>query len=598
MISAKHNTITGKFGDFKALVISGDVAPLKSNLLYLGFKEYSKTGEFWMASKNVTPILIEKLKILGITIGESTPAVTTPTSPQAPEQHLEQSKQWVSEEPEMTKWYGFPINKNIQSYQETTNVDGKDYKVDISIDRSYVMGGDTYHKTKSREFKGKPRYKIHIAILDIKDPKNPSDPYKQTYNYTSKQLWGSYDENTFLNTTLKEITKNVLNNPQKVPGVIRYENEISKRTPEYKQFLNDIKEDKITPTFTVHITDPQYEGDYKVEVSSLGVSDRCLDVYLETKLEQEGAPRATTVSYGTKIDGTYTIDDFNKKVQDFINNTGHDKIQENYVKYLKSFPCLQEQKTEAGQSVEEMKNILINPMASVNKVFDEIKARGYIRPHKRQKQYTGLTTGDEITWIVDSKKIVNDAYSFGSYLSHTPDYFYAVVAYYIHRKHRNISSWTDMMLRDSMATWRSNMAKYGINLDINQIDAIVSSIGNAIYDIFSKKAEYFDQEAQAPKENVAEALRDFENLAQQYGISTEGLEQNVKNIYRTLTKTLHPDLVQDPQEKLKREEEFKKLQEIYDAIPQQYKLAYSWYDKYIESKNIRTIIISSIKRNV
>jgi hypothetical protein len=233
-------------------------------------------------------------------------------------------------------------------------------------------------------------------------------------------------------------------------------------------------------------------------------------------------------------------------------------------------------------------------MSFVNKVFDEIKARGYIRPHKRQKQGIGLTSGEEIKWIIDSKKIVHDAYSGSSYLAHSPDFFYAVVAYYIHRQAKGIWSYTDMMLVESMDTWRSSMQRFGVDLDLKEIDKIVTGLGNAIYNLFKKDVEPEKEESS----NVNGILREFANLAQKYGISVEDIESNVKEIYRSLVKYLHPDKYPDPKEKEEKTREFQELQNIYDSIPTQYKTANTWYDHYIQSEVIKSIIINSIKNDI
>ena len=601
MINAKTEKINGRFGAFDALVISGDTRPVKDDLKALGFQWFPQKAVWWKVSKNVDERTITKLKTLGVEFGESN--IQAPQSPLTPNelqetQHAQEvpvaKKQWVTEDEEMSKWYKFPINKNIQSYETTTNVDGKDYNVNISIDRSYVMGGDIYTKRKSREYIKRPRYVINVTIPEFKAEDN--QPYKKSYNYTVKQPieWATYDEDAFLNTNVKDITQKILSQPDKIPGIIKYKVEISKRTPEYKQFLNDIGESKIKPTFSFHIDQAPYTGDYKIEVDDLGCKENALTVYLNTLVEKEGAPSQATVAYKAPLDGTYTVEDFNKKINEYL-ISDHAEIEKNYVKYLKSFPYLDSQKEEANQSINEIKNILANPQASVNKVFDELKNRGYIRPHKRQKQWSGLTRGEEITWIIDSKKIVRDAYSYGSYLSHTPDYFYAVVAYYIHRQARNITSWTDMMLVDSMNIWRRSMEKFGVTLSLKEIDHIVSVIGNEIYGTFKKNVEPEEEQINS---NVSGILKDFADLAQKHGISTVGIEDNVKDIYRSLVKNLHPDRYQDPIEKQQKTREFQDLQNIYDAIPAQYKAASSWYGKYIESEALKTIIISSIKKDI
>jgi hypothetical protein len=584
MINAKTEKIQGKYGPFDALVLSGDTKPVMNQLKSMGFRWYGPKQVWWMASKNVGQPQIDALKNLGVTFGVAEKPLEQPQKPIPPQETSK--KQWVTEEPEMSKWYGFPINKNIMSYPENVNVDGKDYPVEVTIDRSYVLGGDRYTPRKSRDYRGKPKYLINILIPEI--------DYKHSWKYISKQLWGAYDEDTLLNTTIKEIVKkNILESPNTVPGVIRYKNELAKRTPEYKQFLNDIGANKIKPSFDFHIDDPLYAGDYKVEVDDLGADEKTLKVYIHTLVDREGAPSSATVAYEAPLDGTYTIEDFNRKIKEFLISY-HDDIQEKYIKYLKLFPFLTSQKEEAGQSVEKIKSILASPESSVNKVFDELKARGYIRPHKRQKQYTGLTKGEEITWIVDSKKIVNDAYGFNSYLSHTPDYFYAVVAYYIHRQVRNISSWTDMMLVDAMNVWQNSMKRFGIDLDWKEVERIITIIGNAILNIFRKNVE--PESGQETSGEVTDALKEFANLALKYGISIEGLENNVRNIYRTLAKYLHPDKYPDPKEKEEKTREFQDLQNLYDSIPAQYKAAHSWYDLYVESEIAKDIITTSIKK--
>lgn len=189
--------------------------------------------------------------------------------------------------------------------------------------------------------------------------------------------------------------------------------------------------------------------------------------------------------------------------------------------------------------------------------------------------------GDEIKWVVDSKKIVNDAYG-GGYISRTPEYFYSVVAYYIHRKVRGIGSWTDMMLIDTMSKWYDTMKSFGAQISFKEIEAIIEEIGNAIIrETFDKepKGGYGDNEAR-PVNQDAGGLSEFANFAKQFGIDVEDIQDTAINIYRTLAKKLHPD-INPPDKKAEMTEKFKELQEIWSNVPEMYKKAMSWYHRFL-----------------
>jgi len=97
---------------------------------------------------------------------------------------------------------------------------------------------------------------------------------------------------------------------------------------------------------------------------------------------------------------------------------------------------------------------------------------------------------------------------------------------------------------------------------------------------------------------LPESLNQLANIAKQYGISVENIENDAKNIYRTLSKQIHPDLYPEPNVKIKKEEEMKELNAIWDKVPNQYKTANTWYDNYVYSEVVKTIIINSIKKDI
>jgi hypothetical protein len=601
MISAKKENIQGKFGPFEAWVVSGDTKPIMNSLKNMGFRWYASKLSWWIAAKNITPTQLNSLASLGVNVSGS--SITAPVAPQMPVAQNPNAevkpsptpqKQWATEDEDATRWYGFPINKNILNYDEVVNVDGKDYTVNVSVDRSFVpgKGSNTYTKTKSREHKGLPRYVINTSC--------PEANFTHINTSTSKEKWGTYNEETFLNDTLKPQIKEILNSPTtKLRRSMSFEIDILKRTPEYKKFLNDIKEKGIAPEFDFVIDDPVYGGTIKITLESWTVDERSHDIYVKPILNRPDAPHYS-YSGTLNISNTYTIEDFNNKIKQqlAIGSDKHDKIQEYIIKYLKSFPYLESQQQTFKESAKVIMNLIdSDPSSIAPRIFEELKNRNYIRPHKRQKQSAGLSTGDEIKWVIESKKIVNEAYGSDAYLSHTPEFFYTVVAYRLHRYARNISTFTDMMLVDAISDFTSTMKRNGFNLDFREISHKIDIISMAILKMIQKDMASDEESgySKPSKESITSALRGFADFAEQHGVDTENLENNVKNIYRSLAKQLHPDLYTDPAEKDKKTKEFQQLQAIYDELPSQYKAANNWYNRIIISQNIKDALLYSIK---
>jgi hypothetical protein len=164
------------------------------------------------------------------------------------------------------------------------------------------------------------------------------------------------------------------------------------------------------------------------------------------------------------------------------------------------------------------------------------------------------------------------------------------MAYYVHRKVRGIWSWTDMMLTDSIREWIDTVRRLGFSINFNQVLNAIETIGNAIVTkIYAGKTKeqrnkeffedfYGDGTTSEPSQNPA--LQELANFAQQFGVDPQGIEDNLRNIYRALAKQLHPDMYPDPKKKSEMEQKFKELQIIWNKIPDQYKQAFSWYELY------------------
>lgn len=78
-------------------------------------------------------------------------------------------------------------------------------------------------------------------------------------------------------------------------------------------------------------------------------------------------------------------------------------------------------------------------------------------------------------------------------------------------------------------------------------------------------------------------MQELTSFAQQYGIPSENIEENSKMVYRNLAQMLHPDKYPDPAKKDEMTRKFQQLQDIWDRVPQQYKAASNWYEKYVMS---------------
>jgi hypothetical protein len=411
----------------------------------------------------------------------------------------------------------------------------------------------------------------------------------------SDKKWGTYNEDEFIEERKKGV-KEMLSVPKaKVYKQIQFEDNVAKRSPEYKQFLNDIENKKLNPTYDFSINDPLYGGNYKLGIYWLGMGERAYATTLTPIVDNPQAPDKTFGYQNIDIYNVYSINDFHNEIKNHIKEN-HDKIQQEYIEYLKSFPFLPSQQQEAKGSLDSIKGFITGENKNFESALKVLQNKGYIRPHKRQKQAPGLTTGDEIHWVIDSKKIVNDAYNMNSYASRIPDYFYTVLAYYIHRKVRGIWSWTDMMLMDVMNHWYGVMKEMGATFSFEDVEKAIETIGGTIVNqIYGETKEgrdkqffnwfYTGKEQGKPEsQQFTGGIIEFANFAKQYGIDVEDItEENAKNIYRTLAKNLHPDLQQDPTKKLEMTEKFKTLQEIWDKVPEQYKKANNWYERFIIS---------------
>jgi hypothetical protein len=145
-----------------------------------------------------------------------------------------------------------------------------------------------------------------------------------------------------------------------------------------------------------------------------------------------------------------------------------------------------------------------------------------------------------------------------------------------------------MMLVEAMNKWELAMSNFGLKMSFKEISLIINEIANAIVSmIYGKETkeeknrrfqEWFNGNGNGQIRDSG--LEEFKEFAEEHGIDTENLEQTVKNIYRNLTKILHPDL-SPVEHKKEKENKFKELQDIWGRVPEKYKVANSWYINHL-----------------
>ena len=192
-VTLSKENLTGKYGNFTAYVVRGNTYPLKNSLKQMGFRWSGAQKAWYITEKKWDPSIAEKLKNIGVSTPDSPSPSSSQTtdSPQTTDntETRPTAKTWETENPEMTKWYGFPINKNIYEFDIDFTVDGEKHSGKVQVDRSYVPGkGSTrYYEKRSREYRGLPRYVLRVIDSETGEELTSS-------NATMKEKWGTYSE--------------------------------------------------------------------------------------------------------------------------------------------------------------------------------------------------------------------------------------------------------------------------------------------------------------------------------------------------------------------------------------------------------------------
>jgi hypothetical protein len=576
--------------------VYGNTYPIKNQLKNLGFFWF-KSKKAWGLNRSRYNSQIEnRLQQLGVQIPGAQPPAETPESEETGSEesiYVTESEnfkngRWVSEDPDLERSYGFPINEGIHTFDVLFKEGEEEHVISVSIDRkaqpkeSSGYYGDTYYKRPPAN-KRNPLYVFKIIDKE-------TGQVISTHSTVNKKSFS--DEENFIVKAEENFGKIIRGEgrlrTKNIRGMIVEHFDMHKRTDELKDYLfkDEGEWRKEVRGFTIDIQYKDEDGDYtgtypiKVDLTSY---DKNLNTPISFDIEEDldlmdDKKRYNKMLGNGDLVGVYTVEDFNERVKSVISEN-HESISAEYIKFLKSFPFLESQKEVGKESANEIYGLITGGGQSNDFFLQQLKERGYIRPNKRQKQNVGLATPEAIKWVVDSEKIKDAIYGSG-YLHKVPEFFYAVIAYWVHRKKNNIPvnlgsrmGWDQ--LSSAMDTWMRSMKSFGYEIDWKEVESAVEGIGSQIYaDIVGKARPDINPETVFNGEQQGiqfdPNIPPFIQFAEENGVdTTNAVEENrLKSVYLNLAKQFHPDLNRESEEQeAAAQARSKRLMELWQAIP-------------------------------
>ena len=561
----------------------------------LGFRWYGQRKMWWMPANRVNLPLLSALQGLNVDVSEFSGGQETPTiqrQPTPPEPEIQKEP----EVPEVTnktdydeyipgryeralkpRYLGFPPKSGIYETETELEANGNQYPIKVVVDRWYAYTkGTGGRKTGRRKI---PMYRYRAFYNNEPIGSLPENAPGE---------WNTYSEDALVLKAPEKIQERLsLGDESKIHQGLMARLQLAQRSDDLLQLFEQIsdlrygKESESPLARNIKIDEPGYEGEFPISFTTIDGKT----LYGNPSIKHEFAPRSSTIVYIHIPNTVHTIDDLNRFLDQEINENYED-ISKQYLKYLKSFPYSQEEAEKSKGQMSEIMDMVATGRADPEYLKNELVSRGYIRPSKKVKKeerVPGFVPSGQIKWVIDSKKIVNDAYR----TDNSPDSFYALIAYCLHRKARRIESWSEMMLTDGIRRWSNLAETYGYDLEFkdfsNYLDRAVAGLYRAIYNQTPPKSMgeqwsefYYGPSATSPTQTEY-ALDNFVTFVSELGYDAEKARSNPKDTYRQLATQWHPDVNQDP----KAEKIFVELSQYWAALPQEYKIASNWYKKII-----------------
>ena len=580
--------------------IDGNAYPIRKKLgkRGVGFMYFHPRKMWWIYPNRMDNTKIQQLNELGVDTSILSSTQDSTQQEQQQQEQQEQQQQEQQEKEELTnktdydtevgynkvpssKWYGFPIKKNIYTTEFKVDVDSQEIPIKVVLDRWYR--------------KGRRKIPSYFYNIYYKDNSVTRKAMK------AKETWGNYNEDE-LASRIPEMIQELINQKKRTYKILNIEINKEKRNPEFKDFLqkwNDItldpkKEQELLKQYinipTVDISEEPYNQKFPLRLHKVFES-----IHIHPYIEHELAPGSS--HFLKTIPLPSEIQDI-KQFQNYINQAvteNIDEIKEKYIKYLKSFPYTQEQESSNRQLMEQLIS-MIGKNYNVSYFKTKLEQLGYIRPSKKVKRkQEGFIPRDSIKWVLETDNILDDIYGnrrkdvMGS---QDPRNFFAIIAYWLHRKVKNISSFSEFNLMWEIGSWEKLAKKYGHKINSNDIMNYFDTVSSLLYknlygkehkDKFEQANEfyqnYYNRQKGQPQENIdANSLIPFAEYAQELGADYQEALNSPLKIYRQLSQQYHPD--KNPNA----EDEFKNLSTLFNQIPNDIKRACNWYKKIIFSE--------------
>jgi hypothetical protein len=620
--------------------IAGDTKAIYKSLgkTGLGFTWYGKRAIWWMYEdrfKANAKQFLETLSQLGVDVAAATAdrndsssspvePIANPSSPEAtpapsamPNPVQSDSAAAPTERPVGTsrvksdqttgeKLMGtFPANPSIYATDVQVTVDGTPVTLHVVFGRKR---GDKYLKTV-------PTYTVSILL-------NGNEVYDKRFIPPNGGKWTargpSYDENALLQSYIDKVPELASDPKWKVYHAIKRAMEYDKNDSGFIAILDKIKDaesykeyPELFPRRTFHLGEQGYEGDYPISVipsvyEPIGTNRKKVSFRLETAIDHKLAPRPETLAYLEMPVTVHSVQEANAMIDQAIEKD-RSGIEEDYVKYLKSFAYTpQQQETSAGQ-MKPIIDMIMSGSVDVKKIKQELLTRGFVRANKRGGQSApGMAPSNSFKLIIDDQAIRSATFSRDQFKSNSPDYFFVAIAYNLMRiKHNNIG-FMPILLDDAYRSVARIIHRYySKDIQASQVAAYIDNAARMLWtDLTNRAYKSWDEvyndfysgswgtngEGQPGAQPAGNnpAVSSFANFAGNLnlGVTMQQAMNDPAGTYRTLSKALHPDMTQMA-DKEQAKSLFTELSIRYGRIPREVKdaprTASNWYARMKQS---------------
>lgn len=586
--------------------VSGNTYPIRTQLKSLGFRWYRAKGFWWMPGHKIQSAM-RGLQSLGVDTsvveGNKSPIqpqdrpseIPQPTIPkEVTESVIDNSP---SDEPEDK--IPFPIKNNI--YSETVPVDilGQQIELTVQLNRKAKegKGSSRYNKTYPLPWRKYPQYNVDIMFNEESLMKLALPINRENRDKTYFQINEDVDILPLFKDTVAKIPEALTNPKNRLRLRIEHSLHLSQRSPELNTLLENLRkysDNHQEIKRNVFIDHPDFPNEYPIKIEVLGNS-----FYLYTALEHPSAPQPEMLTSVDLPDTVKTIDEFNDWLDQVIQDPNVSaKIQKRYIEYLNSFAFSEEEASQEKEQLSGIASMIQNKSMDYEFYRQKLIQLGYVRPHKRQKQHgPGMVPQDSIKWVIDTKKIIADGfYSRNDKFTHSPDFFYALIAYHMHRFKAGTTDHVGA-IQSNLISFSHILKRYGFDINWRELADYTETIArqlveeitgerapNTAWDNYQQFYNEWGNWSGGERGPDSEwggwsgdqgSLPEFVNMAVQLGADRQQALNNPKAVYRQLSMKYHPDLNPNVDPNI-----MARLNSAYDKVPQSLKAeSENWLQK-------------------